>query len=224
MRSVRLSRLAAVIVVVSHGSGCGSSEVYLPTGTAAMLQDRDAPRVLARVPIEQRANVKRRSLTLMNTTPVTILDDPAKPERSLSSSSSQTPNDPVGVKVANGTYQGIEVRVRRRDLTLPSGPNENLAAFLPISFLILIATAAVLWSIEALVLALKSRRKGTRDEITIDADARFGSHTLTPRRTNRITDRGDRECDQWLAWVAAMTARRKLRCMDSCRRFTVTSH
>ena len=45
MRSNRLLRVVVVIVVVSHGSGCGSSEVYLPTGTVALLQDRDAPRV-----------------------------------------------------------------------------------------------------------------------------------------------------------------------------------
>jgi hypothetical protein len=126
------------------------------------------------------------------------------------------------VRMSKESDKVNEVIVRRQDLVLPPGPNENSAAILPISFLILIAAAATLWSVEKLVLTLKYRREINRAEITIEPNARVGSHRLTPIRRTQITDRNDRECDQWHAWVAAMTARRKVRCMISGRCSVIT--
>jgi hypothetical protein len=212
LRYLRLSSLAYVILIVSHASGCGSSAVNLPAGTPALLLDRDAPRVLADVPPEQRAIAKRRSLAIVKGTPVAVLEDPAYRALSRNSTRFGTPNDPVRVRVTDGIHQGIEVNVRRQDLTFPNGPDQNLPAFLAIAFVILIASAATICCFETLALALKRRRKVNRTEIMFEAGSTSSNQILIPRRTNRITDRGDSECDQWLAWVAAMTARRKLRC------------
>ena len=82
---------------------------------------------------------------------------------------------------------------------------------------------AWLWSIETLVLKITERRKGQPDAVTIRSSATPGSRVLTPERRVPIADRSQIECDQWLAWVAAMTARRKLRRVKSCARATVHS-
>ena len=215
MRSIRLCGWVSSILVLSWASGCAYEDGgYWPAGTAALLQDRDAPRVLGRVPTEQRAIVKRRSMAIPNNTRVTVVDDPAY--RALSQDPTRTDSlrDHVRVKVATGVDQEVELIVRRQDLAPAPDPNDT-SEFLPILFLVLIATAATVSFIETVALRWKRRREFNRDEITIYARARVESLTQTPRRPTRVTDRGDTECDQWLAWVAAMTARRKLRCMDS---------
>jgi hypothetical protein len=218
--AIRHTGIVAVIIIASHASGCGSAaEVYWPAGTAAFVRDCDAPRVLAEVPVEQRAIVKRRSLAFANNTPVTVLVDPAY--GALSRGATRF-NNPVRVRMTKEFHQGNEVIVRRQDLVLPPGLNESLAPILPISFLVLIAAATTLWSVEKLALTLKYRREANHDEITIHPSERVGSRSLTPTRRTQITDRNDSECDQWLAWVAAMTARRKVRCMISCRRSAIT--
>jgi hypothetical protein len=225
LRSIRLSGPIAVILVVSHASGCGPApNVYLPPGTAVVVQSPDAKRVVARVPVEDRAIVKRRSLAITNNTAVTIVDDPAYPALPTGSTSSQSPFDPVRVRITAGVNQGIEVIVRRQDISLPIEPSENVSVFLPIAVLVLVAAAAALWSIETLVLLRKNRREVHRDKLTMYSSARVRSCTPTPKQKTRITDRGDRECDNWLGTVAAMTARRKVRCTTSCRRSAATSH
>ena len=84
----------------SHVSGCGSAvDVYWPPGTSAVLCDRDAPRVLAKVPIEQRAMIKRRSLAIANNTPVAIVEDPSYRARSRSATRSESPDILVRVRV-----------------------------------------------------------------------------------------------------------------------------
>lgn len=224
MRSIRLCGWVSFILVLSCASGCAyyyyDGGVYWPAGTAALLQDRDAPRVLARVPTEQRAIVKRRSLAIPNNTRVTVVDDPAYRALSQNPTRSDSLRDLVRVKVMTGVDQEVELMVRRQDLAPAPDPNETSSAFPPIFFLVLIATAATVSFIEKVALRWKRRREFNRDEITIYARARVESSTQTPRRPIRVTDRGDTECDQWLAWVAAMTARRKLRCMDSLSRAT----
>jgi hypothetical protein len=223
LRAIRSSGLPAIVLIVSHGCGCATGDVYWPTGTAAILQDRNAPRVFAEVPDEHRGMIKRRSLLIANYTPVTVLDDPTYRALSPSATRPESPIDPVRVRVTKGIDQGSEVIVRRQYLALPTGPNEKFTASLPIVFLILIATAAILWSLEKLVLTLKSRRAVNRGELTIYPGARVGSRSLKPQQRTRITDRGEKECDQWLAWVATMTSRRRLRCINSCRRPAATS-
>ena len=168
---------------------------------------------------------KRRSLAITNNTPVTIVDDPAFQQTpSPGSTGSGSPNDPVLVKITNGVDQGTEVLVRRQDITRPIEPSENLAVFLPIAFLLLIGAAATLWSVETLALTLKNRREGKRDGITMHPSARVGFSKSTPKQRTRMPDRGDRESDHWLATVAALTARRKVRCTNSCRRSAATAH
>ena len=225
MRSIRLSGPIAVILVVSHASGCGSdaTNVNWSAGTAAVLRDPYAPRVMARVPTEQRAVVKHRSLAITNNTPVTILDDPAYGALPRGSTGSEPPTTPVLVRVEQGIDQGIEVLVRRGDLTFPAGPDEDWSVFLQISVYILFAAAATLWCIETLVLALKNRLKGMRDQVTIDSRAWRRSFKPAPKPITRISDRGARECNHWLTSVAAMTARSKVRCVNSRRRSGATS-
>jgi hypothetical protein len=225
LRSIRLSGPIAVILAVSHASGCGSDpKAYLPPGTATVVQNRDAKRVLARVPADYRAIVKRRSLAITNDTPVTIVNDPAYRALAPGSTGSQSPYDPVRIRITTGVDQGMEVMVRRQDITLPIEPSEKLAAFLPIAGLLLVAAAAALCSMETLVLLLKNSREVHRHEVTIYSSARVGLCKPTPRLRARITERGDRECDDWLASVAEMTARRKVRCANACRRLAATSH
>ena len=113
--------------------------------------------------------------------------------------------------------------VRRQDLVLPPSPNESLSAILPVSILLLIATATTLWSVEKLALTFKYRREINRAEFPIDFSGTVGFCKLTPLRSAEITDRTDKECNQWPAWVAAMTSRRRVRCMNSCRRPAATS-
>jgi hypothetical protein len=219
LRSIRLSLLFAVILVVSHASGCAyDTGVYWPPGTAATLADRSAPRVLTEVPPEQRAIVKRRSLAISNGTPVTVVDDPAYRPLARKAIRSALPEDLVRVRVTKGVDQAIELLVRRQDVAVAPEPKVSSSAWLPICFLILVATAVTVWSVDTLVHRWKRRRGVSRDEIMIDACAPVGPPKLTPRPTNRLTDRGDAERDQWHAWVAGMTVRRKLRCLDSCRR------
>jgi hypothetical protein len=164
LRAIRSSGLPAIVLIVSHGCGCATGDVYWPTGTAAILQDRNAPRVFAEVPDEHRGMIKRRSLLIANCTPVTVLDDPTYRALSPSATRPESPIDPVRVRVTKGIDQGSEVIVRRQYLALPTGPNEKFTASLPIVFLILIATAAILWSLEKLVRTLKSRRAVNRGE------------------------------------------------------------
>jgi hypothetical protein len=131
--------------------------------------------------------------------------------------------DPVRVKVTTGVDQEVELIVRRQDLAPAPDPIQTSSAFLRIFFFVLIATAATVSSIEPVALWWKRRREFNRDEITIYAHARVECPTQTPRRPIRVADRGETECDQWLAWVAATTARRKLRCIDSRSRATTPS-
>jgi hypothetical protein len=179
--------------------------------------------VLGRVPTEQRAIVKRRSMAIPNNTRVTVVDDPAYSALSQNPTRTDSLRDHVRVKVTTGVDQEVELIVRRQDLAPAPDPNETSSEFLPIFFLVLIATAATVSFIETVALKWKRRREFNRDEITIYARARVESLTQTPRRPTRVTDRGDTECDQWLAWVAAMTARRKLRCMNSLSRAATPS-
>jgi hypothetical protein len=225
MRATRLCGSAPFILVLSCLSGCAyEGGGYWPAGTAAFLQDRDAPRVLAEVPPEQRAVVKRRSLTIPNHTPVTVIDDPAYDALSRNSPRSESPTDPVRVRVTRGVDQEIELIARRQDLALSPEPEPSASSILAISFWFLVAGTATRWPLETLVLKWKHRREVDRDDIAIFAPVRAQSLHLTPRRSTPIADRSDAECDQWLAWVAAMTARRKLRCVNSCRRTAAPSH
>ena len=151
MQSIHLLGLMAVILVVSYASGCaGDADVSWSTGTPALLQDRDAPRVLARVPLEQRAAVRRRSLTIPNGTPVVIVDDPASRTLAGGSIRSEPPDERVRVVIAKGEGEGTEVIVRRQDLAFRPGPNEPPSLFLPILILSLMTTATVVSSIGAL--------------------------------------------------------------------------
>jgi hypothetical protein len=127
------------------------------------------------------------------------------------------------VKVTTGVDQEVELIVRRQDLAPAPGPNKTSSAFLPNFFLVLIATAATVSSIVTVAFRWKRRREFNRDEITNCARAGVESLTQTPKRPTQVTDRGDTECDPWLAWVAAMTVRRKLRCINSLSRATTPS-
>jgi hypothetical protein len=225
MRSIRRLGLVAVLFAMSCTSGCAyDAGVFWPPGTAATLADRSAPRVLAEVPPEQRAIVKRRSLAIPNGTPVTVVDDPAYRPLTRNAIRSALPEDLVRVRVTTVVDQPIELLVRRQDVAVSPGPKESSSAWLPISLLILIATAVTVWLVDTLMRTWKRRHDVNRDEITIDTSARVGPHKLIPRPTTRVADRGDAECDQWVAWIAGMTVRRKLRCLGSCRRFPTTSH
>ncbi len=176
MGSIRRSGLVFVILIVSFVSGCGyDADVYWPAGTEATLQDRYAPRVLAAVPTDQRAIVKRRSLAIPNNTPVTIVDDPAYRALSQKPTSSESSKVLVRVRWTEGVDQEIELIVRRQDVTLLPGPKESLSAFLPIAFLILIAIAVTVWSVETLALTRKHQRDVNRDEITIYSSADWTS-------------------------------------------------
>ena len=182
MRSIRTSCTLAVILVVSQGCGCASDEVaYWPIATRAMIKDRDAPRVLATVPIEQRETIKRRSLAIPNDTPVIVIDDLTT--RRLGGIASNDPlvrrpagfqlfAYPVRVRVTTGVDQGTEVNVRRQDLALPTTPNESRSALVPISLMILMAAAAAFWLIETLALRITERRKGQPDAVTIRSTRR----------------------------------------------------
>lgn len=215
LRSIRLSGPIALIFVVSHASGCGNAvDVNWPTGTEAIVQDRGAQRVLAEVPIDQRESVKRRTLSITNKTPVIVVDDPADRVLSLGSASSGLPQSLVRVRVTEGADHGIELIVRRQDLAPRPEPDEARLAFLPI-FFFFIATAVALSTIETLALALRNRRKVIRNRLTHHSSATVGRHGLIQKQRNRVPERGGDECDQWLAWVAALNARRKLRCAKS---------
>ena len=76
---------------------------------------------------------------------------------------------------------------------------------LSIPVMVLIIPAAVLSFVETVARALKDRRDINRDMIAIQSVAGTGTRELTRTRSIPITDRGDRELDQWQAWVAAMT-------------------
>jgi hypothetical protein len=116
------------------------------------------------------------------------------------------------------------VIVRRQDLTLPPHPNEGLATSLPSYCVILILIAATLWVIETLALALKNRREGNRRRLAFPPDARVGPHALAYKQRILIAKRGDKQCEQWRAWVAAMVVQRKIRCNNSCRRAVGSAH
>jgi hypothetical protein len=120
--------------------------------------------------------------------------------------------------VSTLSLAGQEVIVRRQELAPLAGRDESLSEFVQISFLILMATAAALASIETLTLQVKDLRKAKRTELAIQSIAQFGSRLRTPKQRTQITEPGKRERDQWLARVAGMTAHRKLRCMNSCGR------
>ena len=146
MRSIRRLGLVAVLFAMSCTSGCAyDAGVFWPPGTAATLADRSAPRVLAEVPPEQRAIVKRRSLAIPNGTPVTVVDDPAYRPLTRNAIRSALPEDLVRVRVTTGVDQPIELLVRRQDVAVSPGPKESSSAWLPISLLILIATAVTVW-------------------------------------------------------------------------------
>ena len=160
MRSIRVSGWVSFILVLSCASGCAyqEGEVYGPAGTAAWLKDRDAPRVLGRVPNGTASHSKRRTLAFPNNTRVTIVDDPAYRALSQDPTRSDSLRDPVRVKVASGVEPEVKLIVRRQDLTPTLGPNDASSAFLPIFslvlifFLVLIATAATASSVETVAI------------------------------------------------------------------------
>jgi hypothetical protein len=223
MRPIRLSGSVALIFVVTHASGCGNAvDVSWPAGTEAIVQDRGAQRVLAAVPIDQRESVKRRTVSITNKTPVIIVDDPAYRVLSPGSASSMLPQSAVRVRATEGADQGVELIVRRQDLAPRPEPDQLWLAYVPVFLLFFIATAATLSIVETLALAMRSRRKLTRHRLANHSSARIGPQALTRKRNSWIPERGDNECDQWLAWVAALNTRKKVRCATSCRSSSAT--
>ena len=169
--------------------------------------------VLATVPIEQRETIKRRSLAIPNDTPVIVLDDPDYRALARNTSGFQSPKEPVLVRITKGVDQGRELIVRRQDLTGPE-PRSGLLSRVTVCFFTLIGAAAALSSIETLVLKLRARRESDFPELTIGRDSRPGRLGYPRKPATRISDRGKRECDQWLASVADLTFRRKARCLN----------
>jgi hypothetical protein len=173
---------------------------------------------------KQRAIVNRRSLAVANNTPVTIVADPADGTISARTISAESPEGPVRVRVTGGAHRGIELIVRRQDLTYPAGPADRLAGLVPVAVIILIAAAGTFWSIETIWLVLRYRRE-------LSGKSGLGQHHAAPmpRQLTRLlgpraTDRGASEWEQWRASVAAMTARRKVRCTSYWRRSMTPSH
>jgi hypothetical protein len=109
-RSVSTLALAALLV-----TGCGvATPAPWPAGTQAFLKNPDGPRVLVRIPWDQRGRVQDRpSVRVLNGTRVIIVADPqaVRPVQGAS---------PVRVQVAGGAYDGVEVLVPR--LALSPGP------------------------------------------------------------------------------------------------------
>jgi hypothetical protein len=169
--------------------------------------------------MDQRPIVKHRSLLIANKTPAVIIKDPAYPTLSRNRVDEYSLNESVRVRLTEGSHQGIEVMVSRKDLA-PPPPTEYLPAFVPITILILIVIAAALASVKPLAQALKNRREVRHDEVLLRAT--FGSRERRPERKPPIVDRTEGECDHWAAWVAAMTARRKVRCAKAGRRTAAT--
>jgi hypothetical protein len=216
LRTFRVSACGAMIYVVSRLSGCAyDSGVCWPAGTQAMVHDPVAPRVLALVPPDQRETVKRHSLAVRNNTPVVVLRDPAYVAIAKGSGSwhalEERLEEPIRVRVPNGVDQGRELLIRRQDLAMPPAPPNRVFALLAISFLVVIVTVATLGFIQTLFLLLRERRENKRYQTY--THARSGSRDSVPGGGGRTLNRGNKECDQWLAWVAAMTTARKVRCM-----------
>jgi hypothetical protein len=183
-----------------------------------VLQDRDATRVLARVSDEQRSLVRRRSLAVANNTSVVVVVDPAYGKRSQPMIGTELPNGPVRVRVVAGPHEGIELIVRRQDLTYSTGPADRVAALLPFTILMVILTAGAYWSIETIGCVLTYRRQLSHEENRRLYAPTAESQRSMRARGPRIFNRGESECEQWRASVAAMTARRKVRCASRIQR------
>ena len=199
LRSMRLTGpFALIFLVVTQASGCGNGavDVNWPAGTAAIVQDRGAPRVLAVVPIDQRESVKRRSLSITNKTPVIIVDDPAYRALSPGSANSTRPQSPVRVRLTEGAGQGVELFIRRQDLAPQPEPDRAWLAYMPVFLLVFIATAAVLSTIETLALALRNRRRVTG----------ASSHMIPTRQLRHTGWQGNREAEHWSAGTMIATS------------------
>ena len=117
MPSNRFSAVHVLILAALPLAGCGDSrDASWPAGTEAVVSAPEARDIIAHVPKDQQNKIPRDALVLTSQTPVVIVDDSlsrAVKERRWWGTS---PTDPVRVRVAKG-HQGIEVFVRRRELT-----------------------------------------------------------------------------------------------------------
>jgi hypothetical protein len=114
--------------------------------------------------------------------------------------------------------------ILRQGLAPRPDPDQAWLAFLPIFFLVFIATAASFSAIETLALALRNRWKVIRNRLTHHSSATVGPRGLIYEQRSPVPERGDDEFDQWLAWVAALNARRKLRCVKSAGHSAAAAH
>jgi hypothetical protein len=74
VRSIRISAAITLILILVQVLGCATGSAFWPAGAAVILVDQNARRVLAEVPVDQRAIVKRRSLFITNQTPAVVID------------------------------------------------------------------------------------------------------------------------------------------------------
>ena len=127
MPSNRFSAVHVLILAAVPLAGCGDSrDASWPAGTEAVVSAPEPRDIIAHVPKDQQNKIPRDALVLTSQTPVVIVDDSlsrAVKERRWWGTS---PTDPVRVRVAKG-HQGIEVFVRRRELT--PGPDARRSRF-----------------------------------------------------------------------------------------------
>jgi hypothetical protein len=210
MRAPRFALMLVLAVVSVLGSGCigVGTDGYWPPGTEVIVSTR-ASRVLADVPIGQRHKSRgARQVPIENGTRVMCLDG----FRHISSNPLLSGMNilalSVRVKPLTGAYSGIELVVKRGDLSLPPEPaQKTFGAFI----LILVActcVAAAMATLEVCAEEVRRRLHWFRQWCAAHPAERLAARDRSHRmgRSHPQPREGDQA--SWLAWIAKRNALR----------------
>jgi hypothetical protein len=216
MRAPRSALMLVLAVASVLGSGCigVGTDGYWPPGTEVIVSTR-ASRVLADVPIAQRQKSKgARQVPIENGARVVCLDR----FRDISSNPLQSGTNilalPIRVKPLTGAYTGMELVVKRGDLSLPPEPaQKTLGAFI----LILVActcVAAAMAALEVCAEEVKSRLHWFRQWCAAHPGERLLARDRSHRMVRSHPQPDEEDQARWLAWIAnrntlCSSARRK---------------
>jgi len=213
MRSIRLLLTMASAVAVCQAIGCGyGGPGEYPAGIESIVLNPNAPRVMARVPLDQRGrNGGRRTLPISNNTRVLSVDEPGSGPVSRRTTNPSSTAFLVRVRVLEGADRGIEVLVPPQELSPPPDPNELSPRSMALGVLVLFGAAAIAWCIETLVLTLKGRRDANRYSIATSSLERFGNRRRARTERPPIIAPYTMDHGRWIAWIADRNTRSKNR-------------
>jgi hypothetical protein len=215
MPSIRLSAVHLLVLAALPLVGCGDSrDASWPAGTDAVVSAPEARDIIARVPKDQQNKIPRDALVVASQTPVVIVDDSVSRAVKARRWWGTSPTDPVRVRIAKG-HQGIEVFVRRGELTPGQAADAWAIPLVPAAVLLLFAAAGVLWTVETVVLLflrMRMRSDGTELHLGSLPLQTLATVLWRSRGRSRRIERTDEDCERWREWIAEKTARRKAIC------------